>query len=321
MRTLLLVIATLANIGSAFGETYPSRPITIIVPFAAGGGTDVTARILAERMRPSLGQPLVVENVIGAGGSTGVGRAVNAAPDGYTIVIGHWGTHVANGAIYALRYNLMKDFEPISLVASTRWFIIAKKNLPAHDLKGLVAWSKTKPDKVLAGTGGQGSPEHVTGVFFQNMTGARLQFVPYRGAGPALQDLLAGHIEMMIIASTIALPYVQAGSVKTFAIMDKSRLAQAPDVPTVDEAGVPELYFASWHGLWAPKGTPRSVIEKLNAAVVEALADPTVGKRLGDLGQTIFPRAQLTPGALGAHQKAEIEKWWPIIKAAGVKPE
>jgi tripartite-type tricarboxylate transporter receptor subunit TctC len=211
----------------------------------------VTARILAERMRPSLGQPLVVENVVGAGGSTGVGRAVNATSDGYTIIIGHWGTHVANGAIYALRYDLVKDFEPIALIASTKWFIIAKKDVPANDLKSLIAWSMTKPDKVLAGTGGQGSPEHVTGVFFQNMTGARLHFVPYRGGGPALQDLLAGHIDMMIIASTIALPYVQQGSVKTFAIMDKGRLAEAPDVPTVDEAGVPELYFLSWHGLWA----------------------------------------------------------------------
>jgi tripartite-type tricarboxylate transporter receptor subunit TctC len=315
MKAIFLAIAlTVLNVGGAFSETYPARPITLIVPFAAGGGTDVTARVLAEHMRKFLNQPVVIENVAGAGGTTGVGRAVHAAPDGYTIVIGHWGTHVANGAIHALRYDLIKDFEPIALVAKTKWFIIAKRDMAPNDLQGLIAWSKTNPVRV--GTGGLGSPEHVSGLLFGNVTGARLQFVPYRGGGPALRDLLAGHIDMMIVASTIGLPQVKEGSVKTYAIMDNSRLAEAPDIPTVDEAGVPGLYFFSWHGLWAPKGTPRTIIEKLNAAVVDTLADPHVAKQLLDLGQTIFPRDQLTPEALGVHQRAEIEKWWPIIRAS-----
>jgi tripartite-type tricarboxylate transporter receptor subunit TctC len=320
MKALSLALAlTVANAGGGFAESYPSRPVTLIVPFAAGGGTDVTARILAERMRTPLGQPIIVENIVGAGGATGVGRAVHAASDGYTIVIGHWGTHVANGAIHALRYDLIANFEPIGLIAKTKWFIIAKKDMAANDLPGLIAWSKTSPARF--GTGGVGSPEHVSGLFFGSMTGARLQFVPYRGGGPALQDLLAGHIDMMIVASTIALPYVKEGSVKAYAIMDKSRLAEASDIPTVDEAGVPGLYFSSWHGLWAPKSTPREVIERLNSAVQEALADPLVVKRLLDLGQEVFPRDQLTPEMLRAHQKAEIEKWWPIIKAANVNVE
>jgi tripartite-type tricarboxylate transporter receptor subunit TctC len=318
MKAICLAVAlTIVNLSAAFSETYPARPITLIVPFAAGGGTDVTARVLSERMRKFLGQPVVIENIAGAGGTTGVGRAAHATSDGYTIVIGHWGTHVANGAIYSLRYDLINDFEPISLVARTKWFIVAKRDMAPSDLKGLIAWSKMNPLRV--GTGGLGSPEHVSGLLFGNITGANLQFVPYRGGGPALQDLLAGHIDMMIVASTIALPHVKEGSIKTYAIMDKSRLTEAPDIPTVDEAGAPGLYFSSWHGLWAPKGTSRGIIEKLNAAVVDALADPLVAKRLLDLGQTIFPREQLTPAALGVHQNEEIEKWWPIIKGAVLK--
>jgi len=323
MRTLFLaIVAALAGIGGASAQSFPSRPITLIVPFAAGGGTDVTARIIAERMRSSLGQPIVVENVAGgAGGVIGVERAARAKPDGHTIVIGHWGTHVANGAIYALRYDLIRDFTPISLVARTRWFIVARRDLPANDLDGLIAWLKANPDTALAGTGGLGTPEHLAAVLFQNMTGTRLRLVPHRGASPALQDLLGGHIDMMIISSSIALPYVREGSIKTLAVMDEGRLAEAPDVPTVDEAGVPGLYFSSWHGLWAPSGTPRSVVEKLAGAVVDALTDPACAQRLVGLGQEIFPREQLTPEALGAHQKAEIAKWWPIIKVAGVKAE
>ena len=322
MKCLFLALTlALASIGGAIAQSYPSRPITIIVPFAAGGGTDVTARIIAEHMRRTLGQPVIIENVVGAAGSAGVGRVAHATPDGYTIGIGHWGTHVANGAIYALRYDLMTDFAPISLIAGTKWFIIAKKAMPANDLKDLIAWSKTNPGKVSAGTAGLGSPEHVSGLLFQNITGASLQFVPYRGGGPAMQDVLGGQIDIMFISSTIALPFVRTGSVKTYAVLDKGRLAAAPDIPTVDEAGVPGLYFSSWHGLWAPKGTPRSVIDKLNAAVVDALADPIVATRLADFGQEIFPRIQQTPEALGILQKAEIEKWWPIIKAAGIKAE
>jgi len=313
--------AILGSIGSAKAQVYPSRPVTIVVPLAAGGPTDTIGRIVAERMRASLGQPLIIENVTGAAGSIGVGRVARATPDGYTISIGQWGTHVVNGAIYALQYDLLRDFEPISLIASNPWLVVAKKTMPATDLKGLIAWLRANPDKASAGTAGAGSPAHVFGVFFQNATGTRFQFVPYRGNAPAMQDLVAGQIDIMIDNPTNSLPQVRIGNVKAFAVTAKDRLAAAPDIPTVDEAGLPKFYISHWHALWAPKGTPKDVIAKLNAAVVDTLADPTVRARLADLGQEIFPREQLTPQALGALQKSEIEKWWPIIKAAGIKPE
>jgi tripartite-type tricarboxylate transporter receptor subunit TctC len=303
----------------AWAQTYPTRPITMVVPFAAGGATDTIGRIVAERARMSLGQPIIIENVAGAAGSIGVGRAARAMPDGYTISLGQWGTHVLNGAIYALQYDLLKDFEPLSLLTSNPWLVVAKKAMQANDLNGLIAWLKANPDKASTGTGG--SNTHVTGVFFQNVTGTRFQFVPYRGSAPAMQDLMAGNIDMMFDNPITSLPQVRAGSVKAYAVTAKSRLAAAPDIPTVDEAGLPGFYISNWHALWVPKGTPKNVIAKLNAAVVDALADPTVRARLADLGQEIFPRDQQTPEALGALQKAEIEKWWPIIKAAGIKGE
>jgi tripartite-type tricarboxylate transporter receptor subunit TctC len=305
----------------AWAQTYPTRPVTIVVPYAAGGPTDVIGRILAERMRATLGQTVIIENVTGANGTIGVGRVARATPDGYTISIGHWSTHVVNGAIYQLQYDLLNDFEPISLIASNSYVIVAKNAVPANDLKGFITWLKANPDKASEGTAGAGSPQHIGGVFFQKATGTSFQFVPYRGAAPAMQDLLAGQIDMIIDDPTDALPYIRAGGIKAFAVTAKTRLAAAPDIPTVDEAGLPGFYFSRWHGLWVPKGTPKDIVGKLNAAVVDALADPAVRTRLADLGQEIFPREQQTPGALGSFQKAEIDKWWPIIKAAGIKGE
>lgn len=305
----------------AKAETYPTRPITMIVPFPPGGPTDVIGRIMAERMGKSLGQTVIVENVSGANGTIGVGRVARAAPDGYTLSIGHWSTHVVNGAIYPLDYDVLKDFEPISLIASNPYLIVASNTVPANNLKDFIAWLKANPDKASEGTAGPGSPQHVGGVFFQNATGTRFQFVPYRGAAPAMQDLLAGRIDMIIDDPADSLPHYRAGRIKAYAVTAKSRLAAAPDIPTVDETGLPGFYFSRWHGLWAPAGTPRDIIEKLDSAVVDALADPTVRSRLGDLGQEIYPREQQTPEALGAFQRAEIKKWWPIVKAAHIKGE
>lgn len=305
----------------ANAETYPSRPITMIVPFAAGGPTDVIARIVADGMRGPLGQPVLIENAGGAGGNIGVARAARAAPDGYTVCVGMFTTHVINAAIYALPYDVVKDFEPVALLVSQPSLIVSRKTLPANDLKELIAWLKSNPVKALAGTGGIGTPPHIFGLFFERATGTRFEFIPYRGAGPALQDMVAGQLDLMIDVAGNSLPQVRAGSIKVYAVAAKSRLAVAPDIPTVDEAGLPGLYFTVWYGLWVPKGTPAEIVGKLNAAAVEALADANVRSRLTSLGQDIFPRDQQTPEALAAYQKTEIEKWWPIIKATGIKGE
>jgi len=305
----------------AWTQAYPSRPITLVVPFAAGGALDVIGRILAQRMRTSLGQTIIIENVAGASGSLGVGRVARAASDGYTLVIGNRDTHVTNGAVYALKYDVLNDFEPVSLVATQPFLIVAKRAMPADDLKGLIAWLKVNPGKASAGTAGVGAADHVGGVLFQNVTGTRFQFVPYRGGGPAVLDLVAGQVDIMFESPTITLPHVHTGQIKAFAVAAKSRLAAAPEIPTVDEAGLPGFYVTFWAGLWAPKGTPKDVIAKLNSAAVTALADPTVRTGFADLGFEIFPRDQQTPEALAAYQKAEIEKWWPIIKEFGIKAE
>ena len=310
-----------ASIRIAGAQTYPTRLITIVLPLAPGGALDVLGRILAPRMAASLGQAIILENVPGANGSLGVGRVARAVPDGYTLVIGYWGTHVANGAIYALKYDVLNDFEPVSLLATQPFLVVAKKALPAEDLKGLIAWLKVNPDKASAGTAGVGATDHVGGVLFQAVTGTRFQFVPYRGAGPAVQDLVAGQMDIMFESPTITLPQMRGGQIKAFAVAAKSRLAAAPETPTVDEAGLPGFYVTFWAGLWAPKGTPKNVIAKLNSAAVTALADPTIRARFTDLGLEIYSRDQQTPEALAAYQKAEIEKWWPIIKAAGIKLE
>jgi tripartite-type tricarboxylate transporter receptor subunit TctC len=319
---ILLSALGLACVSTGAGaQVYPSRPITIIVPFPAGGPSDTLARILAERMRVSLGQPIIIENVTGASGSIGAGRVARAAPDGYTLSLGTSTTHVINGAVLTLQYDVLNDFEPVSLLATNPQLIVARKTMPAKDLKELIAWLKANPDKESQGTSGAGSAIHLAGVLFQKVTGTRFQFVPYRGATPALQDLVAGQIDIMIDLASNSLPQVRAGTIRAYAVTAKSRLATAPDIPTVDEAGLPGFYVSAWHALFAAKGTPKNVIAKLNAAVVDALADPVVRQRLADLGNETPPREQQTPEALAAFHKAEIEKWWPIIKAANIKSE
>jgi tripartite-type tricarboxylate transporter receptor subunit TctC len=314
------LLPALVRVAAAQG--YPSRPITVVVPFAAGGPVDVLARVMAEPMKASLGQPVIIENVAGAAGSLGVGRVARAAPNGYTLSIGPGSaTHVANAAIYALPYDVVNDFEPIGMIGTMSQLIVARKTFPANDLRELIAWLRTNPDKALQGTSGVGSSGHLAGAYFQKATGTRYTFVPYRGLAPAMQDLLAGQVDMMIDVPTSSLPQVRAGTVKAFAVAAKSRLAGAPDIPTVDEAGLPGFYAPVWYALWAPRGTPREVVARLNAALVEALADDTVRTRLAEIGQEVVPREQQTPEALRELQKADIEKWWPIIKSANIKAE
>jgi tripartite-type tricarboxylate transporter receptor subunit TctC len=316
-----VLLAALASIGSATAEQYPARPITMIVPYPPGGPTDTLARILAERLRVSLGQPVVPENVGGAGGTIGVARVARAAADGYTINIGNVASHVFSSIVYKLQYDMLKDLEPIALLTVSPVWIIAKNALPAKDLRELIAWLKANPDKATWGIVGPGSPAHLCGVYFQNHTGTRFQFVPYRGAGPVIQDLVAGQIDLSCIESSASRPAVQGGKIKAYALLAKTHWAAAPDVPTIDEAGVPGLYLPFWHGLWVPKGTPADVTAKLNAAVVEALADPALRARLTGLGFELPAREQQTPEGLRAHHKAEIDKWRPIIDAANIKPE
>jgi tripartite-type tricarboxylate transporter receptor subunit TctC len=315
------LVAVLAGARAVVAQTYPSRPIMMIVPLATGGSTDTIARIMAEGMRSSLGQPLIVENVTGAGGSIGVGRIARSTPDGYTIGIGQWGTNMANGAIYPLQYDLVQDFEPVALIASQPFLIVARRTMPANTLTDLIAWLKTNADKASQGNSGVGTPSHVAGILFQNLIGAHYQMVPYRSAGLSMQDLVAGQIDVLLDTPATSLSQVSAGTLKAYAVTARSRLAIAPNIPTVDEAGLPGFYFSFWHAFWVPKGTPKNAIAKLNEAAVNALADPVVRKRLTDIAQDIFPREQLTPEALLAYHKAEIEKWWPIIKAANIKAE
>jgi tripartite-type tricarboxylate transporter receptor subunit TctC len=322
MKSLFIGIAVLSlleSIPGASAQSYPSRPITVVVPFAAGGPVDVVARVLAEPMRKSLGQAIVVDNTVGAGGSIGVGRVARAAPDGYMVSIGHWSTHVVNGAVYSLQYDLLKDLEPVAMIGANPMLIVGKPALPAANLKEMIAWVKANQERVNVGTAGAGSGTHISGVYFATAIGAKLQFVPYKGSGPALQDLVGGQIDMMVDQMSNSLPQVRAGRIKAYAITANARSAAAPEIPTVDEAGLPGLQMSIWYGTWAPKGTPREVVAKLNGAIVGALADASVRQRLADLGLEIVPPAQQTPEALGAHHKAEVEKWWPIIKAAGIR--
>ncbi|KJC36192.1 hypothetical protein UP09_31955 [Bradyrhizobium sp. LTSP885] len=320
MRKLFLaVLAMLAFTGIALAETYPSHPITIIVPFSAGGPSDAMMRVLGERMKQSLGEVLLIENVTGAGGSLGVGRAVRAAPDGYTISFGHLGTHVANGAIYKLGYDLVDDLEPVVLLPSNPMIIVSKNAVPAKSLKELLDWLKSRPSPPTAGTAGAGSGSHIAGLYFESVSGIKLQYVPYRGTGPALNDLVAGQIDIIVDQTSNSINQVRGGNIRAYAVTDSKRVENAPEIPTVDEAGLPGFHMTLWSGLWVPKGTPKEIVAKLNAAAVAALNDPAVIKQLENLGLQMPPKDQLTPEALGVWQKAEIAKWWPMIKAANVK--
>ena len=317
---LALALALTASAGAG-AQTYPVRPITIVVPFAAGGPTDALVRILSERMRVSLGQPLVVEYVTGAAGTLGVTRVERAAPDGYTVLIGHLGTNVVVPALYSLPFDVLKDLAPVALLPSNPFLLDARTTIPAKDLKELVAWIKANQDKVSAGTPGANSLPHVAGIDFQNLTGTRFPFVPYRGAAPAMLDLIAGQIDLVFDQVQSSLPYIRAGRIKAFAVTAAERVPALPDVPTVDEAGLPGLHISLWYGLWVPAGTPPEIIAKLNAAVMDAQADPATRARLGELQLQIPPPDQQTPQALHALQEAEIKKWWPIVRAAGLKAE
>ena len=322
MRNTLSIVLAAGIVwfaGAATAQVYPSRPITMVVPFPPGGSTDVVGRIIVERMKTALGQSIIIENVGGAGGSIGVGRVARAAPDGYTIDVGQWDTHVANGAVYPLNYDLLRDFEPIGSISSNPYMLVGRKALPADDLKGLISWLKANPDKGTQGVPTVGA--QVAGAYFQRETGTRFQLVPYRGAAFAVQDVVAGQIDLLFSQPAVLLPQVRGGSVKPFAVTSPRRLAIAPEIPSVDEGGAPGVYVPGWFALFAPKGTPKNIIDKLNAAVIEATADSNVRARLAELGQEFYAREQQTPEALAALQKADIAKWWPIIKASNIKGE
>jgi tripartite-type tricarboxylate transporter receptor subunit TctC len=317
MTKLLVAIAlaAIANV-AAQAQSYPSRQITIIVPFPPGGSTDVAARIMAEKMRPILGQPLIIENVGGAGGSIAVGRVARAQPDGYTIDIGQWDTHVGS-IIYNLNYDLVTDFAPVGLISVNPQLMVGKKDLPANRLNELIAWMKAHPGD--AKFVNQNAAAQVTGILMQQMTGTQVTFIPYRGAGPAMTDLVSGHVDLLVVQGAVALPQVRAGTIKAIANLSPQRSASMPDIPTSDETGVPGLYMSGWFGFFAPKATPKDVVGKLNGAMSQVLSDPAVKAKFAELGLDVATKEQQTPEGLAAFHKAEIEKWWPIIKASNIK--
>lgn len=321
MKKLMLAAALAGALiaAPAMAADYPSRAITLVVPLGVGGSTDVIARIVAQGMSEALKETIVVENTTGAGGTIGEGRLARSAPDGYTIGIGQWGTNVANGAIYPLTYDLMQDFEPVGLIATQPFLIVARKSMPANNLKELTAWLRQNGDKANEGNSGVGSPSHVAGILFQQAVGTKLTMVPYRGAGDSTQALLAQQIDVLLNTPAVSMGQLKAGQIKVYAVTANHRLAIAPEIPTTDEAGLPGFYFSFWHAIWVPKGTPADIVATLNDALRTALADPATRKKLTDLAQEIFPPEQQTPQALHAYQQAEIDKWWPIIKAAGIK--
>jgi tripartite-type tricarboxylate transporter receptor subunit TctC len=324
MKSLFVIsaiVATLAAGPGAIAQSYPSKPVTIVVPFSAGGPTDTLARLMGERMRKTLGQPVLIDNTLGAGGSIGVGKVVRSPPDGYMVSIGHWGTHVVNGVYYPLTYNVLTDFEPVAMIATNPQLIVSKMAVPAKNLKELIAWIKANEAKVLMGSGGIGGASHMAAIYFGDTIGTKFNYVPYKGGAPALQALLGGEIDLYVTQISNVAGQIKAGKVRAYAVMAPTRQAAAPEVPTVDEAGLPGLHTAIWHGIWLPKGTPRPVVMRLNAAIVETLADPAVRSRFAELGQEIPPREQQTPEALFAHHKAEIDKWFPMIKASGLKAD
>ena len=324
MKALLVIFALTATLGvaaSVTAQSYPAKPITIVVPFSAGGPTDTLARLMGERMRKTLGQPVLIDNTLGAGGSIGVGKVVRSPPDGYMVSIGHWGTHVVNGVYYQLTYNVLTDFEPVAMIATNPQIIISKVAVPAKNLKELIAWIKANEAKALMGTGGIGGASHMAAIYFGDTIGVKFNYIPYKGGAPALAALLGGEIDLYVTQVSNVASQIKAGKVRAYGVTAPTRQAAAPDVPTVDEAGLPGLHTAIWHGIWLPKGTPRPVVMRLNGAIVETLADPAVRARFAELGQEIPPRDQQTPEVLFAHHKAEIDKWFPIIKAAGLKAE
>jgi len=321
LTSVLTALAVAAGCATqALAQAYPSHPITIIVPFPAGGPSDTLARILGDRMRTSLGQPVIVETVTGAGASLGVVRAAQSAPDGYTLSIGNWTSHVGAGAMYPAAHDALLDLQPIARISATPLMIVGKNTLPPQNAGELIAWLKANPGKASAATVGAGSGAHVCLLYFAQKTGTSFQLVPYRGGAPVMQDLVAGQIDMFCAEASQTLSFLRSGAMKAFAIMSKERWPGAPEIPTMDEVGVPGMYISFWNGLWVPKATPKEIIARLNAAVVDTLADPTVRQRLTELGHVIATREEQTPEGLGAFHKAEIEKWWPLIKAANIKP-
>jgi tripartite-type tricarboxylate transporter receptor subunit TctC len=322
MKKLTLVIAAFAALfgtAAAYADDYPSHPITLMVGFPPGGPTDALARLLAKGMEQTLHQPIVVETASGASGTIATAHVVHAAPDGYTIGIGNWTSHVGSPAVYPLTYNVETDLQPISLLAASPLMILGKNAIPPKTATELVAWLKTRTQPTTFGTVGAGSAGHLCGLLFAQKTGARFQYVPYHGAAPAFTDLLGGQIDLACLEASASLPFVQAHKFKAFAVMSEQRWPKAPDLPTMIESGMPGLTITFWHGLWTTKGTPQDVVDRLDGAVKTALADPAVKGRLQQLGQVIFPVDQQNPTALAAYQKAEIAKWWPIIKAAGIR--
>jgi tripartite-type tricarboxylate transporter receptor subunit TctC len=321
LRFAAALAACVVWVTGASAQNYPARPITIIVPLPPGGAVDALARIMAEHMRTTLGQPIVVEHIGGAGGTIAGARVARAAPDGYTIGIGNWSSYVASGAVYPIQYDLLKDFESVALLPNVPYWLVARKNLPPKDLRELVDWLAANSGKATAATTGAGSASHICSLYFQSTTGTKFQLVPYRGGAPALQDVVGGQVDMMCDLAANSRPQVANGNIKAYAVMAKTRWFAAPEVPTADELGLPGIYVSTWHGFWAPRATPKDVVMKLNAAAVTAMADAGVRKRIADLGMDIPAPDQQSPEALAAFHKAEIEKWWPIIKAANVKPE
>jgi tripartite-type tricarboxylate transporter receptor subunit TctC len=318
---LLGLALALGCIGPASADNYPSRPIVLVVPLSVGGSTDVIGRLMAEGMRKVLNQTIVVENTSGAGGTIGVNRVVRATPDGYTMLIGQWGTNVATGAIYNLKFDLLMDLQPIGLIATQPFLIVSRGSMPANNLKELIAWIRANPDKATQGNSGIGSPSHVSGILFQKAINSPIQMIPYRGAGESTQAIVSGQIDLLLNTPAVSMAQMKAGQVKVFAVAAKRRLAIAPDIPTTDEAGLPGFYFTFWHAFWVPKGTPKDVVAKLNAALRTTLADTEIRAKLTALAQDIFPPDEQSPEALTKFQGEEIEKWWPIIKTANIKVE
>ena len=320
-RVNICIGAALALIGAAVAQDYPTRQIIVIVPFPAGGSTDIQARILAEPMRQVLGQPVVVQNVPGAGSTIGTGRAVQSPPDGYTLIVGNWTSHVGAGAVYPVKWHPLTDLEPVSLLATTTLIIAGRTGLPANDGKELITWLKSNPDHATAAHVGAGSGAHICGIYFEQKTGTRLRYVPYKGGAPAMADLMANQVDLFCGEASQMLGHFQSGRIKPLVVMSKQRWRPMPEVATMEETGASDTYIAFWQGMWAPKGTPRQVIAKLSDAVARAFADPAVVKRLSELGQDLPAREQMTPQALAAYHKSEIEKWWPLIKGANIKVE